>query len=248
MRKNEHPVSSDKDRGKGGHRLLKSISWILTIALAAVISDWAVQGSHSVVARGLCAIRYFSAPPKSYPENSGWATYGVTELAATGKSFSLAPEGEQLTDEWFGATLRGPGLCNYRVDFDAAISGPLYPRWVTELGYGYAVGAAAHVDNDVPNGTTVQFDPPFRGLRTVELPVDPNAAGHNPHKYVFVIANHYCHWQLIVNGMNMTVSVNGNQYGTVRLTGTGSDDIILRIWDARLSVKNVKISKLRPQY
>jgi hypothetical protein len=48
--------------------------------------------------------------------------------------------------------------------------------------------------------------------------------------------------------MNMTVSVNGTRYGTVRLTETGSGDIILRIWDAHLSVKNVKISKLRPQY
>lgn len=248
MRKNEHPVASDKDRGKGGHRLLKCIPWALTIALAAVIGDWAVQGSHSVATRGWCAIRYFAAPSKSYPGNSRWATYGVTELTATGASFSLAPKGKQLTDEWFGASLSGPGLCNYRVDFDAAISGPLYPRWGKALGYGYAVGAAGYVDNDVPNGTTVQFDPPFGGLRTVELPVDPNAAGLNAQQYAFVKTDHYCHWQLIVNGMNMTVSVNGIQYGTVRLTGTGSGDIILRIWDARLNVKNVKISKLRPQY
>ena len=135
-----------------------------------------------------------------------WATYGVTELTATGASFSLAPKGEQLTDEWFGASLSGPGLCNYRVDFEAAISGPLYPRWERALGYGYAAGAANHIDNDVPNGTTVQFDPPFGGLRTVELPVDPNTAGRNAQQYAFVKADHYCHWQLIVNGMNMTVS------------------------------------------
>jgi len=48
--------------------------------------------------------------------------------------------------------------------------------------------------------------------------------------------------------MNMTVSVNSTRYGTVRLTETGSSEIILRIWDAHLSVKNVKISKLRPQH
>lgn len=229
--------------------MLKLISWGITVALAAAIGDWAVQGSHSLAAHGLCAIKYFTTPAKSHPGSSRWATYGVTQLTAvTRKSFSLQPKGQQLTDEWFGANLNVSRLCDYRVDFDADISGPLYPRWASTLGYGYAVGAAGQVDNDVPHGTTVQFDPPFGGLRTVELPEDPNAAGHNAQKHSFVRTNSYCHWELIVNGMNMAVSVNQTRYGTVRLMGTGSGNIILRIWDARLSVKNVEISKLSPQF
>ena len=94
----------------------------------------------------------------------------------------------------------------------------------------------------------MQFDPPFAGLRTVELPKDPNAAGHNAQKYSFVRTNLYCHWELIVKGTTMTVSVNQTRYRTVQLIGTGADNIILRIWDARLSVKNVEISKLSPQF
>ena len=71
--------------------MLKLISWAITVALAAAIGDWAIQGSHSVAAHGLCAIRYFKAPAKSYPESSRWTTYGVTQLTTvTTKFFTLS--------------------------------------------------------------------------------------------------------------------------------------------------------------
>jgi hypothetical protein len=44
----------------------------------------------------------------------------------------------------------------------------------------------------------------------------------------------------------MAVSVDGQQYGTVNLSQPGSGRIIFRVWNARLDVSNVKISKLRP--
>jgi hypothetical protein len=247
MRGHQRPGSSEKGRSNSSRRLPKLISWVITVALAAVIGDWAAQGSHSLAAQGLCAIRYLTAPATSYPASSRWSAYGVTQLTVIlGKTLTIQPAGQQLTDEWFGASLNGPRLCNYQVDFDADLSAPLYPKWASSLGYGYSAGAAGQVSNDVPDGTTVQFDPPFGGLRTVELPGGVNAPGHNPRTYAFVRPGHYCHWQLTVNGIDMTTSVDGRRYGTVRLTGPGSGDIILRIWDARLSVKNVRISKLRP--
>jgi hypothetical protein len=46
---------------------------------------------------------------------------------------------------------------------------------------------------------------------------------------------------------DMTVSVDGQGYRhVVHLDGTGSGGILFRIWNARLDVMDVKISKLRP--
>jgi hypothetical protein len=39
MRRNEQPVSSGKDQNKRSHRMLKLISWAITVALAAAIGD-----------------------------------------------------------------------------------------------------------------------------------------------------------------------------------------------------------------
>jgi hypothetical protein len=248
------PSSENKDGAPSGtgnkkssHRLLKTIAFVVTPALAAVIGDYAVHGTHSVAAKTVCAVKYLAAPSISYPGSSQWTAYGVTSLTTTsGRSFSIEPAGQLLTDEWFGASMNGPGLCDYRIDFDADISEPLDQPEATALGYGYAVGADGAVVNDVPYGTTVQFDPPFQGLRTVELPGGANAIGHNARKYSFINTNHDHHWVLTITGSKMAVCVDGQQYGPVSLSQPDSGSIIFRVWNARLGVSNVRISKLRP--
>ncbi len=81
----------------------------------------------------------------------------------------------------------------------------------------------------------------------MELPGDANATGHNAKTYGFVNTNHYHHWALTITGEDMTVSVDGQQYGTVNLNQADSGAIILRVWNARLYVRNVIISRLGPQ-
>jgi hypothetical protein len=244
---NEPRTPSDTPGKKSSHRLLKVIASLVTAALAAILGDYAVQGSHSAAGHAVCIAKYLTASSSSYPDSSRWTAYGVTSLTTTSnRSFSVEPARRLLTDEWFGASMTGLGLCDYRVDFDADVSGPLDQRFALALGYGYAVGAHAEAINDVPHGTTVQFDPPFRGLRTVELPDGVNAGGQNAKTYLFVNTNHYHHWALKVTGQNMTVSVDGQRYGTVHLDGPASGGIIFRVWNARLDVRNVRISRLRP--
>lgn len=244
----ERTKSSDKLADKKNRRLLKAIVSVVTAAVTAVVCDYFVQGSHSLAAPAVCGVKYLTAPPSSYPDSSHWVAYGVSNLTTTSsRSFSLQPGGQLLTDEWFGATLAGPDLCDYRVAFDADITGPLHPAAVRILGYGYAVGARAEAVNDVPQGTTVQFDPPFGGLRTVVLPDDANSPSHNPEQFSFVNTGHYHHWVLTVRGEDMTVSVDGQRYPhVVHLDGAGPGGILFRIWNARLDVRDVKISKLRP--
>jgi hypothetical protein len=244
---NEKTEPSANSEKKSSHRLLKSMIFVVTAALTAVIGDYAIQGTQSVAARAACVVKYLMAPSVSYPDSSQWTAYGVTSLTTiSSRSFSVEPAGTLLTDEWFGATMKAPELCAYRMDFDADISGPLNQPAAPMLGYGYAVGADGDALNDVPYGTTVQFDPPFGGLRTVELPVDAYATGHNAKTYSFVNTNHYHHWILTITGADMTVSVDNQQYGTVDLNQADSRAIILRVWNARLDVRNVKISKLKP--
>ena len=244
---NKPTTPSDSPGKKSSHRLLKVIASLTTAALAAILGDYAVQGSHSLVAHTVCIVRYLTTPSGSYPDSSRWTAYGVTSLTTTSnRSFSVEPARKLLTDEWFGASMTGPGLCDYRVDFDADVSGPLNQRFALALGYGYAVGAEAEAVNDVPHGTTVQFDPPFGGLRIVQLPGDANAGGINARAYSFVNTNHYHHWTLTVTGPDMTVSVDGQRYETVHLNGPASGGIIFRVWNARLDIRNVRISRLRP--
>jgi hypothetical protein len=166
----ERTESSDKPADKKNRRLLKAIVSVVTAAVTAVVCDYFVQGSHSLAAPAVCGVKYLTAPPGSYPDSSHWVAYGVSNLTTTSsRSFSLQPGGQLLTDEWFGATLAGPDLCDYRVAFDADITGPLHPAAVRILG--------SHV---------------------------------------------------------------------VHLDGAGSGGILFRIWNARLDVRDVKISKLRP--
>jgi hypothetical protein len=232
------------DQHTKNHRLQKSIAWVATVGLAAVIGVWATQGSHSLTAQGLCAARYVTAPATSHPPTGNWAAYGVTQLTAADRSLTIKPSRLLATDEWFGASLNGPRLCDYRVDFDAELSTPLFPQLAGGLGYGYAVGAGGEVTNDVPGGTTVQFDPPFGGLRTVELPAGVNVPGQNAQRDSFVRPGRYCHWELDVRGSNMTVFVNGRRYGIVQLMKNQPAAIILRVWDADLTIRNVRIARL----
>jgi hypothetical protein len=225
--------------------LLRAVSWVILTAAAAVIGDSAVQGTNSISARAVCAVKYFTQPVRTLPVSTNWAQYGVTRMiAGPARSFSIEPE--LLTDKWFGAYLNSPGTCDYRIDFDADLSRPLDSQSAAALGYGYAVGARGQVVDDVPHGTTVQFDPPFGGLRTVELPGDPNASGHNAQKYAFARPGRFNRWSLTVSGTTMTVDVDYQRYGSVDLSHAGSGEIILRVWNARLDVKNVEITKLGP--
>ena len=240
-------MPDEKKDVKRRRPLLRSLSWIFLVAAAAVIGYYAVQGSHGTAAAAVCEAKFLTQPEETSPGSSDWAAYGVTQLnVMPGRSFSIEPAPDLYTDEWFGAALSSPGTCDYRVDFDAEVTGPLHPDAAAMLGYGYSVGARGNVINGVPQGVTVQFDIPFGGLRTVELPGQANAAGLNAHLYRFVGTGHYHHWTLTVRGVSMLVSVDGERYGPVDLSRASGGELILRVWDARLYVRNVRTSKLRP--
>src|SRR5437667_3476114 len=134
-------MPDEKKDVKRRRPLLRSLSWIFLVAAAAVIGYYAVQGSHGTAAAAVCEAKFLTQPEETSPGSSDWAAYGVTQLnVMPGRSFSIEPAPDLYTDEWFGAALSSPGTCDYRVDFDAEVTGPLHPDAAAMLGYGYSVG------------------------------------------------------------------------------------------------------------
>jgi hypothetical protein len=242
------PNGEGKPEGDAKRRpVVKAVSWVAGIAVAAIVGQYAIDGSHSVAARAVCEVSYLVHPAESRPASSAWTGYGTTQLTRSpGQALSVEPAQDLATDMWFGAELAGPGTCDYQVSFDAELLGPEDRVLAPQLGYGYGVGARGSAINGIPHGTTVQFDPPFGGLRTVQLPGQVNSPGLNSRRYGFVETGHYSHWILTVRGSAMLVLVHGERYGPVDLGRANGGEILFRVWDGRLKIRNVEISKLAP--
>jgi hypothetical protein len=134
--------------------------------------------------------------------------------------------------------------CDYRLSFSAELNGPLYPNEVKYIGYGYGIGVRGTTVNEVPNTVTTQYDPPFGGLRIVPIPCCANQAGYNAVSFPGVTADRNHSWLLTVIGSKAYVSFDGKGFGT--MTVGHYDEILIRVWNASVTVSNMKITAIRP--
>jgi hypothetical protein len=225
------------------HPFRHTIAWVLAVCATAIIANIAVPGAHQGFTTADCYTKYFLQPHTAYPHSSEWKSFGVTSVDA------ISPATTKITpsvdsDVWFGATMSFNRYCDYRLSFSAELNGPLYPNEVRYIGYGYGIGVRGTTVNGVPNAVTTQYDPPFGGLRIVPIPCCANQAGYNAVGFPGVVAGENHSWLLTVIGSKAYVSFDGKGFGT--MTVGHYDEILIRVWNASVTIGNVKITAIRP--
>lgn len=118
------------------------------------------------------------------------------------------------------------------MEFDASLSGPDDPTRLATLGTGYALVLRGRAKNGLPYGQSVQYDPPFAGLRTVALPDEANDDGHNPiaSDPVNVQTGLEVHWVVRVAGKTAVVQVGNGPAVRIDLDrAAGVDDLDRRV-------------------
>jgi hypothetical protein len=221
-------------------------AWAAPLLLGAILISFVVPGTHSGLRVAGCFYKFATSPRSEIPASTDWAPYGTSVITDTSAfSFSVRPDPTMgAQDEWFGARLGVASYCDYQVEFWAMLTGPLYP--VPSAGYGYAVGCRGNVINGVPDATTIQYDPPFRGLRTVDVPSEADARGFNPTPSDSVDTGRYHHWVITVRGNQMLAVLDGKPYPPVDLDTGFGNEIIIRVWNSEVRIRDMRISRIRP--
>jgi hypothetical protein len=221
-------------------------AWVAPLLIGAILISFVVPGAHGGLKAAGCLFKFATSPGSEMPTSGSWAPYGTSVVTDTSAfSFSVRPDPAMgAQDEWFGASLGITSYCDYQVEFWAMLTGPLYP--VPSAGYGYAVGSRGEVVNGVPEATTIQYDPPFRGLRTVDVPFMANARGFNPTPSASVDTGRYHHWVITVRGNRMLASLDGKPYQPVDLDTGFGNEIIIRVWNSEVRIRDMRISRIFP--
>jgi hypothetical protein len=225
------------------HRFRRILIWILIACAAPVVGAYAVPGAHHVFTTARCYGKYLLQSREERLPSSAWHPFGVTSVKAVSMT-AVSVRASALSDTWYGALIPLKRYCDYRVSFSAQLVGPWHPAYVGVLGYGYAVGLKGTAVNGIPNAVTAQYDPLFGGLRTVPIPCCADKPGYNPRPILDVSAERYHRWSVMVSGDIAYVSLDGRGYGEMTL-GDG-DDILLRVWNATVNVKDVVVRAVRP--
>jgi hypothetical protein len=238
--------SPARETGKKRRWAARVIIWAVPVGAAAVLASYTVPGAHRAETAATCIVKYVATSPAYRPASTAWTPYGSTEITETRSALAVRPDPQMgAADEWFGASLNVTKSCDYHIGFNAYLIGPLYQ--VAGSGYGYAIGARGHVDNGVPYASTIQYDPPFGGLRTVDVPNDANLNGLNAIPFQGIVAGRSHHWDIVVRGDNMVASLDGRKYPPVELDTGGGEELIVRVWNAQVIIAGVTITKLSPQ-
>lgn len=220
-----------------------ALAWLLAVCATPVIASYAVPSAQHMFNTASCYAKYWTLPGDTRIRSSAWQPFGATSvkpLSRTSVSIKPAAAG----DIWFGATMPFTRYCDYRVTFSAELLRPIQANAIGQLGFGYGVGARGVAINGVPSATTVQYDPPFGGLRTVPIPCCANNPGYNPQQIPGIVAGKYHRWTLTVIASTAYVSLDGKGYGSITL-GHGND-ILIRVWNAKIIVTDMEITALRP--
>lgn len=220
-----------------------AVGWLLAVCAAPVIANYAVPSAQHIYNTASCYARYWILPGDTRIASSAWQPLGATSVKALSRT-SASIEPAAVGDIWFGATMPFTRYCDYRVTFSAELVRPIQASAIGQLGFGYGVGARGTAINGVPSATTVQYDPPFGGLRTVPLPCCANEPGYNPQQIHGIVAGKYHSWTLTVTGATAYVSLDGNGYGSMTL-GHGND-ILIRVWNAKVIVRDMVITAVKP--
>ena len=194
-----------------------------------------------------CLAKYTTGPHVSRPSATAWTAFGPSQLTQASASLAVRPSpAMQAADEWFGVSMPVTASCDYEIRFRAVLSKPLYN--VPGAGYGYGIGVRGDVDNGVPTATTIQYDPPFGGLRTVDVPSNANAPGYPPTPFPGMTPGRPHDWKIIVQGSTMLVSLDGHTYPQVRLDVGSGNQLIVRVWNAKVTITMMSVTKLRPRF
>lgn len=217
-----------------------AFTWILAVCATPVIANYAVPSAHHIFTTASCFAKYLLPPHEIRLPSSAWRPYGTTVKSISVTAVLIRPT--EAGDIWFGAAVPFTRYCDYRLSFSAELAGPR--EAITGLGYGYAIGVRGTAINGVPIATTVQYDPPFGGLRTVPLPCCANKPGYNAQQMSEIVRGVYHRWTIRVTGGTAYVSLDGRGYGTINL-GHGNE-IIVRVWNAAVIVNNMVMSRADP--
>jgi hypothetical protein len=221
----------------------RGLTWVLAVCAAPIIAFYVVPSAHRAFTTADCYAKYWFLPSETQPSSSEWEQFGVTSVKALSPTaVSIRPSA--VGDIWFGAVLPFTRYCDYTLSFSAELVGPLRPAAVGIIGYGYAIGARGTAINGIPSATTVQFDPPQGGLRTVPIPCCANRPGYNPQQLPGVVAGTLHRWALRVIGATAYVSFDGKGYGSMTLSH--GNDVLVRVWNADVIIKNLVIRSLNP--
>lgn len=224
-------------------RLRQALVWILVACVTPVVGAVAVPGAHQTFARAACYVKYLIPPHEAHPAAAMWQSYGVTSVKAeSSTTVAISPTGP--SDIWYGAVMPITRYCDYSISFSAELIGPLLSSLSVPLGYGYGVGVRGSAVNGVPNATTVQYDPPFGGLRIVPIPCCANQAGYNSQPFPGVVPGRFHRWTLKVIGATAYISFDGKGYNSMSLSN--GDDFLVRVWNAELIIKDIVINRISP--
>jgi len=223
------------------------IAWLVTGIVAALVSYYTVPSVHRIVAASACMAKYLTGPRVSRPPVAAWTAFGPSQLTEAVGALAVRPSPAMgAADEWFGVSLPVTASCDYVIRFQAVLSKPLYK--VPGAGYGYGIGVRGDVTNGVPTATTIQYDPPFGGLRTVDVPSNANAPGYPPTPFPGMTPGRPHNWDIIVRGSTMLASLDGRAYPQLRLDVGAGNQLIVRIWNAKVTISQMSVTKLRPRF
>jgi hypothetical protein len=223
-------------------RIWRAIAWVLVICLTAVITNAAVPGAHRVFAAADCYQKYLLHSRTAQPATTEWKSFGVTSVeAVSSTAVTITPS--VFGYQWFGATLPFGRYCDYRLSFSAVLSRPTISE--RGVGYGYAVGVRGTTINGVPNAITTQYDPPFAGLRILPIPCCANQEGYNAVNLPRIVSGVSHTWLLTVIGSTAYIAFDHKGFGTMTDLG-GGNEVLIRAWNASVTISDVKISAIRP--
>ncbi len=240
---------SPKQQNGASSRGRRALVWTIGVAAAAVISNFVVPAAHKAFANATCYGKYFWPGSPYAPSNKEWQPYGVTWVRSIRpRSVLIQPAPSQgPNDEWYGAVLPFTRFCDFRLTLRAELIGPRdkKPADVKAYGYGYAIGVHGEAVNDLPSATTVQFDPPFKGLRLIPLPQGPNLSGYNAStKFPKILPGTTHTWAITAQNNTAFVSLDGKGFQALSLTS--GHDILIRVWNAKVLISDVKLYALAP--
>jgi hypothetical protein len=206
----------------------------VAVIVAGLLGDWAVRGPNA-----LLPSRF--QPSVTHPAPSDWTIYGSTTLTTSAPGqMHLTPAG--FGAKWYGASLPGPSFCDYRLEFDALLSPPLYGTEAEHISQGYAVAVRGEVQDGVPHGRSIQYDHALRGLVPTDLPEMVEAENRETIPWPTEVS-HFHHWLIDVTGASARFTVDGAFNRPVALPTSCGGAVVLRIWNSTVDVRNVVFKK-----
>ena len=137
---------------------------------------------------------------------------------------------------WFGLYFTAPTS-----DFVLRFRARFHPQ-PQEEPHGFGICVRCAMNNDVPDGPAIQYDPAFHGLRLLRYPhdFDPQSYEAEP-----IPVDHAWHaWSLTVEDARLATTIDGLPIlNTTSAVGSGTG-IFLRVWNGSASLWDLDVEGL----